>query len=123
MTPNGRWEVVDTNDALVFRLKPPVIVQIMSEKILDWRWDIRFFSGRATACSLQIRRTYRHVFVQYSISEASLLVGADCAGSHRPVRDESHANHDVLHSEARYGDTDASLSGCDEPIAPNRIAL
>ena len=28
MTPNGHWQVVDTNDALVFRLKPPVVVHI-----------------------------------------------------------------------------------------------
>ena len=28
MTPNGRWEVIHTNDGLVDRLKPPVIVTI-----------------------------------------------------------------------------------------------
>ena len=28
MTPNGRWEVIHTNDGLVDRLNPPVIVTI-----------------------------------------------------------------------------------------------
>lgn len=31
MSPNGRWEVTDTNDMLVYRLKPPVVVTIIPD--------------------------------------------------------------------------------------------